>query len=128
MATINPTVEVIRANLVAVTWVLGDGDDGRPYEFAYLPDRTVHTFGTFGAGGRLEWQGSNEPPAAPTQWCVLKNFNNRDLSHNALACGLVAENTRLVRPVVVAGTGNTLTAIAVGFTTTPGVSIGGVPT
>ena len=42
-------------------WVLANGDSGLPIEMALYADRSINVFGTFGAGGNLIWEGTNDP-------------------------------------------------------------------
>lgn len=115
MATKQAAVDDTRQNVVSVEWIINDGDDGEPYEIAYLPDHTVHTFGTFGAGGEITWEGNNQNPPGAANWVTLNNFDSTLLVHTGKAAGLVAENMRFIRPRASAGTGLTITAIVHGF-------------
>ena len=126
MATRPFTVDELRPNVIAVTWSgLLDGDDGAPYESAYMPEKTVQAFGTFGAGGEITWQCSNQAASLPpTDYDTLDNFANKPIVRTDITVDLCAQNARVIRPLISAGTGVNLTAIAILFVTTPGVAIG----
>ena len=129
MPTIDPTVTPIRPNVARVQWVLGDGDDGRPYEFIYLPDRTAHIFGNFGAGGELTLEGSNELiTAPPANWVTLRDFDANPIVVTGPFMALIAENPGLVRPRVTAGVGVTISIAVNAIVQLHGVAIGGVAT
>ena len=129
MATIDPTVAKIRDGIARITWVLSDGDDGRPYEFIYLPDRTAHIFGVFGAGGEITLEGTNELIGAPpANWVTLRDFDNNPIVVTGNFMALIAENPGLVRPRVSAGTGVTISIAVNAIVQLHGVAIGGVQT
>ena len=110
-------------------WILGDGDDGRPYEFIYLPDRTAHIFGNFGAAGEITLEGSNELiTAPPTNWVTLRDFDANPIVVTGVFMALIAENPNLLRPRVSAGVGVSITVAVNAIVQLEGVAIGGVQT
>jgi hypothetical protein len=109
------TYEVLHnsVRVKVVKWVLTDANpDGQPFVFAgRMPDKSVHVFGTFGSGGTVKFQGTNEV-TSPTSWLSLNDPQGNELSISAAAkIEEILENTYQVRPYLSAGTGVTLTVI-----------------
>jgi hypothetical protein len=100
---------------VAITWSgLLNGDDGSPATFHDYPDRTVQFLGTFGTGGSITLEGSNNG----TNWLPLTDPQGNAITKTAAAIEAVTETPRFIRPIVTAGDGTTnLTAIV--FARTP---------
>lgn len=92
------------ANGVLAVWSgLLNGDDGSPFVVPDWADRTVQFDGTFGVGGTIKLQGSNDN---------VTYFDLTDPQGNAIsktAAGLeVAEEAPLyIKPIVTAGDGTT---------------------
>lgn len=108
MATRIPTTSEINVDnsLVSVTWTgLLNGDDGTPISAAEFADRSIHFFGTFGVGGTIILEGSNE--AVPTNWAPLADPQGTAISKTQLSVEQLLELTRWVRPRVTAGDGTT---------------------
>ncbi len=125
MATIDFITQRLRDNVVKVTWSpLTEADDGAPYPTAYLADKTVQSLGTFGAGGMVEWEGTNNGSANFVQ---LRDFRGKFISHMSDELSLVAENPQTIRPNVAAGSGVSVTAIAVIVLAKGGSTPGGNP-
>jgi hypothetical protein len=62
--TVNYKVTSV-ANGVLVKWEgLANGDDGAPFLSGQYPDKSIHVRGTFGAGGSLVIEGTNEETPA----------------------------------------------------------------
>jgi len=104
MATINLVRETNSAGGfgLAVRWTpLANGDDGQPIDLQDFPDVSVQVFGTFGVGGNLRIQGSNEQ--APTNWATLNDPQANALDFTAAKIEQVLENVRWIRPAVTAG-------------------------
>jgi len=103
MATINPTFVRV-ANAQQATWAaLANGDDGNPLEVQDDNDHCVQFIGTFGAGGTIVWQGSNNG----TNWETLTDAQGLAISKTAAALEQVVEAPRYVRPNVTGGDGTT---------------------
>jgi hypothetical protein len=89
-----------------VTWGpmanLDNGDN-----FGILPgyDRSVQFTGTFGTGGTVVLEGSNE--ATPSNWFTLRDPQGNSLSFTAVGLKQVLEWTLWVRPRVTGGDGTT---------------------
>lgn len=99
---------VARTNLydgcVLLVWTgLLNGDTGEPAELAGHADKSVQILGTFGAGGTIVIEGSNDS----TNYVTLTDPQGNAISKTAAALEMVAENTRKIRPSVTAGDGTT---------------------
>lgn len=87
-----------------VTWAgLLNTDDGSPYERVDFPDRSVQVSGTFGTGGTVVIQGTNNG----TAWHTLTDPQGNALSFTAAGLEQVQELTRQIRPLVTGGDGTT---------------------
>ncbi|GAA0586678.1 hypothetical protein ACFQH5_20250 [Halomonas salifodinae] len=107
MATINPTVTTLRDGLVmkvVYETLTTTNDVGAELPFAEWFDRTVQATGTFGSGGTVVWEGSND---GGTTWATLKDRQGNALSFTAAGLGAVDGITELARPRVTAGDGTT---------------------
>ncbi len=111
MAVINLS-SVNAGNVQYVTWAaLANGDTGQPLESAKLSDKTAQVFGTFGAGGSITLQGSNDPRAlsAPGSavWVDLTDTTETALTFTGANGAQILQNYRFIRPSVTAGDGTT---------------------
>lgn len=119
MAERNPTIVQPGGQNVdhgtLVTWSgLLNGDTGAPVNLSDFPDRTIHILGTFGAGGSVNFVGSNNN----NDWIVLTDPQGNAITKTAAAMEFVTETPLFVRPHVTAGDGTTnLTVIM--FARTP---------
>ncbi|TFH85260.1 hypothetical protein EQG41_18275 [Billgrantia azerbaijanica] len=107
MATINPTVTELRdgsVKKVVYATLTTTNDVGAALPFAEWFDRTVQATGTFGTGGTVVWQGSND---GGTTWATLRDRQGNALSFTAAALEAVDGITELARPKVTAGDGAT---------------------
>ena len=107
MATRQYTVNPIktygdRAHVLSWTGLL-NGDDGAPVEMPGSADRSIQFLGTFGAGGTIVLEGSNDG----TNYVTLTDPQGNAISKTAAAIEAVLELTRWVRPRVTAGDGTT---------------------
>jgi hypothetical protein len=114
VAIINPSMKWIARGVVECKWTpLANGDTGRFFDAPTLPDKTVQVFGTFGVGGSVNIEGSND---GGTTWHILNDSRGEG---NALTLTVadtrtILENPGLIRPNVTAGDGTTsLTVIIV---------------
>lgn len=94
----------------AVTWTgLLNTDDGAPLAMSEWSERTFQVFGTFGTGGTLVIEGSNNG----TTWNPVSNRAGSALSYTAAGINRTQDYPLFVRPRVTAGDGTTnLTVIA----------------
>lgn len=104
MATINASIE---ANFVAYsrfTWTpLANGDDGDGAQYMGSGDRSIQIKGTFGAGGTVIVEGTNDN----VSWYQLKDATGTAISFTAAGIKQILENPLAIRPRVTAGDGTT---------------------
>jgi hypothetical protein len=111
MATVNWTSTNLRTsgdNVIIVSWtpLTTTNADGQPLEMPGSAARSVQVLGTFGAGGTVLIEGSNE--ATPVNWHTLNDPSSTALSFQTPArTEAVLEVTRWIRPRVSAGDGTT---------------------
>lgn len=91
------------------TWTgLLNGDTGAAIELDDWGDRTIQFTGTFGTGGTIVLQGSNDN----SNWFSLTDPQGNAISKTAAGMETVMETPRYTRVSVTAGDGSTsLTAI-----------------
>lgn len=107
MADITPTITLIEGvenHCHLVTWgPMANGDVGLPIDMPGAADRSVQVVGTFGAGGNLRLEGTNDG----TNYAVLTDPQGNALDITAAKIEAVMELTHKVRPRVTAGDGTT---------------------
>lgn len=87
-----------------VTWTpLANTDAGDPLEMVGSADRSIHIEGTFGAGGTVLIEGSNDG----TNYRVLHDPGGNALSLTSAQIIAVLEISAFIRPRVSAGDGTT---------------------
>lgn len=87
-----------------ITWTgLLNGDSGEPLEMPGSADRSVQINGTFGSGGTVLIEGSNDG----VNYYTLNDPSSAALSYTAAKIESVLEITRYIRPRVSAGDGAT---------------------
>jgi hypothetical protein len=87
-----------------VTWTgLLNGDDGTPFVGGAAADRSVHFSGTFGAGGTILLEGSNNK----SSYLPLTDPQGNPISKTEESLEAVSEVVYKVRPRVTAGDGGT---------------------
>lgn len=86
--------------MYVVAWSgLLNGDDGAAIQFAEFADKSIQFSGTFGVGGSITLQGSNDG----TNWFPLTDPQGNAITKTAAALEKVDEATAWVRPIVTAG-------------------------
>lgn len=108
--TITPATPDDQSAHVAVWAGLLNGDDGAPVKMASSQDRSVQYNGTFGAGGSIQLEGSNDVVAngsVPTNWFLLNTPQGTTGAKTANGIVQIEEATLWVRPRVTAGDGTT---------------------
>lgn len=92
------------SKIIIVTWTgLANGDSGEAVDFDDFPDRSVQVGGTFGTGGTVVIEGSNDL----ANYISLTDPQGNAISKTAAAIETVMELTRIIRPRVTAGDGTT---------------------
>lgn len=105
MATINLVRSLPSTHGVTISWTLANGDDGQPWDTQDFPDWSAQLLGTFGAGGTVVLEGSNQE--TPTVYSTLNDPQGNALSVTSAKIEQALELTRWVRPRVTAGDGTT---------------------
>ena len=115
MATVPATkVADPNINLMKVMWegFATNGDVGAPIAMGDFADRTVQVFGTFGTGGEITMEGSNDPRANPghagyagSVWFPLTDPQGNAIVKTAASGEAVTELPEWVRPRLSAGSG-----------------------
>lgn len=110
MATILSTrIQTKNTRAFVTRWTpLAAGDDGEAVEFSQYTDRSVQVTGTFGAGGSVVIEGSND---GGSNWATLTDPQGNPLTINSAKIELVSEAVAQVRPRVTGGDGTTALAI-----------------
>lgn len=107
MGTINNTYDVIDRDdqsVIQIKWetITTTNDVGNWVQIPDYPDKTVQFAGNFGTGGTIDIEGSNDG----TNAAVLTDTRGNSISKTAAYIGMIAENTRYIRPKLSAGTGS----------------------
>ena len=90
------------AHVISWTGLL-NGDDGTPIIMAGASIRSVQFVGTFGAGGTIIFEGSNDG----TNYFTSTDPQGNAISKTAAGAEALEECTKYVRPRVTAGDGTT---------------------
>lgn len=91
-------------NVIQASWSgLLNGDTGAPLSYPQFADKTVHVKGTFGVGGTIIFEGSNDG----VTYVSLTDPQGNAFSKTAEAIEVLEENPLWVRPRVSAGDGTT---------------------
>ncbi len=108
MATIEQTsVRTNTSKAYIAKWAgVANGDVCRAQPAAQYTDKSVQVFGTFGAGGQVAIEGSNDGD----NWAVLTDPQGNPLLLTAAKIEMVSEATMYIRPAV---TGDGSTALTV---------------
>jgi len=108
MATILPVIDqLVAPGIVRTVWSnMANGDIGAISDYPGFADRNFQVSGTFGAGGEVTMQGSNEPPAND-KWFTLSNMADSALVVTTAGGKMIQENTLYIRPKITGGDGTT---------------------
>lgn len=90
------------SSLIEWTGLL-NGDDGVPIQFGAFTDRSIQFVGTFGTGGTIVLEGSNDG----VNYVTLTDPQANAISKTSASIEAISEATRYVRPRVTAGDGST---------------------
>lgn len=80
-----------------------NGDSGDAQQVGQMSDKSVQVVGTFGTGGSINIEGSNDG----TNWEILVDPQGNALTFTSAALEQILENPRYIRPNVTAGDGTT---------------------
>lgn len=102
MATVNEAlVPSHDGRILRVKWLaIPNGDQGRAVSLSMYQDRTVQVTGTFGSGGSVTIQGSND---GGTTWATLTDPLGNALTFTAAGMKQITELPYEIRPSVTAG-------------------------
>lgn len=112
MATTPLTYDTSPSKLIYAKWVaVANGDKGQPLEAGEFADKTVQVFGTFGSGGSVTMEGSNDPrvitDSSNAIWFTLADPQGNAITKTSAAGEGILENPRFIRPSCTAGDGTT---------------------
>ena len=109
-----PTTALTQSNPWAATWgtdasiatwlAVPNGNDGAPSGAGGYGDKTIQVTGTFGAGGAVRPEGSND---GGQTWFQLTDPTGTAISLTAAGGKAITEAVALIRPRVTAGDGTT---------------------
>lgn len=103
MATTVTVTHLTEIPATVAVWNLANGENGDSFSWSNFADRSIQFSGTFGTGGSVTLQGSNDG----TNWQPLTDPQGNAITKTAAAIEQVLESTRFIRPVVTAGDGTT---------------------
>ncbi len=97
-----------RVSIATQTWLVAwnacaNGDTGTPYELNDEADNCFSVDGTFGVGGSVTLEGSNDG----SHYYTLHDPQGNNLTFTAAGMKQILETPRYVRPHVTAGDGTT---------------------
>lgn len=95
----------LRGESRLLSWTLANGEAGDSAQFTEFADKCVQFAGTFGAGGTVILEGSND--ATPSTWSPLTDPQANAISKTAAAIEQILETPMWIRPRVTAGDGTT---------------------
>src|SRR3990170_6811827 len=99
-----PVFEQYTGRILRTTWTgLANGETGLVVDYPEWADRNIQVYGTFGAGGSIKIEGSNNN----STWATLTDMSGVALVFTAAGIRMVQENVMFVRPVITAGDGTT---------------------
>lgn len=104
MATRAAVVEKFGRDSVRITWSgLLNTDSGEAVTFGVYTDRSVQVVGTFGTGGTVTMQGSNDN----TNFVALSDARGAALAINTARIEQIEDLSYSIKPVITAGDGTT---------------------
>lgn len=89
-----------------ISWTLANGESGDAISFVEFSDKCVQFGGTFGAGGSVTIQGSNDL-TAPSNWSTLTDPFDVAVTATSASLEQILTSPLWVRPTVTAGDGTT---------------------
>ncbi len=110
MTTRTVVTSLQNERVVQFRWTgLLNGDDGSPIDWSTFADRSVQVTGTFGAGGSVRMEGSNDG----VNYAALTDPQGNALDITGAKIEQLQEVTLYLRPRVTAGDGTTNLAVTV---------------
>jgi hypothetical protein len=115
MTTVTPTIKELPTTSQGfkcwqVQWpAMANGQTGVPVDLVEFSDRSVQVEGTFGSGGSVSIQGSNDL----TNWETLRDPSSTALTFTTAGLHGILELTGQIRPNVTAGDGTTALTVTV---------------
>lgn len=104
MAVRTPTIEIMGERSMRATWSgLLNGDTGAPIDWANYMDRSIQVKGTFGTGGSVAMEGSNDG----TTFNSLSDLRGNALAVTTAKIEQIEDCSFKIRPSVTAGDGTT---------------------
>jgi len=104
MAIRTPKVEILGERTARATWTgLLNGDTGAPIDWGAYADRSVQVTGTFGAGGSVQMEGSNDG----SNFVALSDLRGSALAVTSAKIEQIEDCSYQFRPNVTAGDGTT---------------------
>jgi len=82
---------------------LGNGDIGEALNYPHFADRSIQVKGTFGEGGTVLLEGSNDREKDSLVWATLNDPQGNALSFTEAKIEQVLESSYLIRPRVTDG-------------------------
>lgn len=107
MGTTTGSTKYVTKEVSKTSWLaIPNGNQTNPESLSRYPDKTVQIFGTFGVGGSVNIEGSND---GGTTWAILHDSRGAANPLTITAAGIfaIAENPELIRANVTAGDGTT---------------------
>jgi hypothetical protein len=99
---------------------IANGDYLAPLDLSDYSDKTVHVYGTFGAGGSLTLFGSNNPDDAMTvpdpvtgSWAPIEDSTGNAITKTSKSLEALVPNADLISGLVTAGDSNTALYVAI---------------
>jgi len=105
MATVNYQLKVDTPRVKVILWetLTETNDVGQPFVFSgWYPDKCIQLLGSFGTGGHLTMQGSNDPALAA--YAALNDIADSPIDLTAVGFEQILECPYAIRPKVTAGT------------------------
>lgn len=104
MAVKSATYELRDDSVVVITWSgLGNGDTGAPATIGRYEGKTVQVTGTFGSGGNVDIEGSNDN----SNWGTLTDESGNTSAFTDETPKFIQQSPLYMRPNVSAGDSNT---------------------
>src|SRR5262245_37783298 len=118
MAVVNYMIQHQEPGIRLVKWVLANGDSGKPISGWTHSDRTIQIYGTFGVGGSVQPEGSNDFQSAGATFVQLRDPSGLSITLTSAGLKQILEHTYWIRPRCTAGDGTTALTVIMCLSTT----------